>query len=51
MAVRHHAIRGVVIQAALDVLGHVLGIELVDIHHRPQRKATCGGVAKFLFGI
>ena len=47
----HLALCSIIHHPALDVLAHVFGIELVDIHHRPQRKATCGGVAKFLFGI
>ena len=51
MAVRHHAIRGVVIQAALDVLGHVLGIELVDIHHRTGGEASSRSIVEILLHI
>ena len=47
----HLAFVGVVHHATLDVLAHVLGIELIHVHHCPQRKAACGGVAKFLFGV
>ena len=47
----HLAFVGVVHHATLDVLAHVLGIELIHVHHCPQRKAACGGVAEFLFGV
>ena len=51
MAVRHHAICGVVVQTALDVLGHVLGIELVDIHHRAGSEASGRSIVEILLHI
>ena len=51
MAVRHHAVCGVVVQTALDVLGHVLGIKLIDIHHRAGGEAPGRSVVEILLHI
>ena len=45
------AILRIVQHSPLDVLCHVLAVELVDVHHRPQSKATCSGIAELLFCI
>ena len=45
------ALHGCIHQAALDVLGHVLAVELVDVHHGAQGEASSGVVTKFFFRI
>ena len=42
---------GIIVQAALHILGHVFDVELVDIHHRSQSEAPGGIVVKIFFGI
>ena len=49
-AVRH-ALVGIVVQTAGDILCHVLAVKLVDIHHVPQRKPPGGSIVKILLGI
>lgn len=45
------AISGVVCHTTANVLGHVLGIKLVDVHHGTQSEPACGCVAEFLFCV
>ena len=47
----HLAGLGVVPHTAPDVLGHVLGVELIDVHHRAEGEAAGCGVPKLLLGI
>ena len=49
-AVRH-ALVGVVVQTAGDVLCHVLAVKLVDIHHVPQCKTPGGSIVKIFLGV
>ena len=46
-----HALLGVVHHAPHNVLGHVLGVELVDVHHIAEGKAASGGVVEVLLGV
>ena len=49
-AVRH-ALVGVVVQTAGDVLCHVLAVKLVDIHHVPQCKTPGGSIVKIFLSV
>ena len=42
---------GVVIQSARDILGHVLAVKLIDIHHVPQREPSCCCVAEVFLDV
>ena len=46
-----NAVRGIIIQAAFDVFGHVFGVKLIDIHHRAGSKAACCGVVEVFFDV
>ena len=46
-----HGFAGIVHQPAPDVLGHVLRIELIDVHHRPEREPAGSGVTEVLLNI
>lgn len=46
-----HALLGIVHHAPHDILGHVLGVELVDVHHIAEGKAAGGGVVEILLGV
>ena len=50
-AVCDFALGRVVVKPALDVLGHVLGIELVDVHHGAEGEAAGRGVIEVLLGV
>ena len=45
------ALAGIIHQAPGDVLGHVLAVELVDVHHAPECKAPGGGIIKIFLGV
>ena len=47
----YHALLGVVHHAPHDILGHIFRIELVDVHHVTESKATSGGVIEILLSI
>ncbi len=47
----HLALHRTVQQSTPDVLCHVLGVELVDVHHRAQGESAGSVVAELLLGV